>query len=76
MAVTPVVIGIFAGLIMPGLMTGLLDVSWRELLPRLPFGKILLSILLVMAAVAASYLISAGRIKKDTIIEAVREENV
>lgn len=76
MAVTPVVIGIFAVLILLGLMTGLLDVSWRELLPRLPFGKILLSILLVMAAVAASYLISAGRIKKDTIIEAVREENV
>ena len=33
-------------------------------------------ILAVMSAVAVSYLACAGRIRRDTIIEAVREENV
>ena len=42
----------------------------------LPWGKLFVSILAVMAAVAVSYLACAGRIRRDTIIEAVREENV
>ena len=44
---------------------------WRDI--KFHKGR---SIFLVTAAVAVSYLISAGKIKKDTIIEAVRDENV
>ena len=54
----------------------LLDVPWREMASWLPWGKLFVSILAVMAAVAVSYLACAGRIRRDTIIEAVREENV
>ena len=76
MAVTPVLIGIPAVMILLGMLMRMLDVSWRAILPWLPFGKLILSIFLVTAAVAVSYLISAWKIKKDTIIEAVRDENV
>ena len=76
MAVTPVLIGIPAVMILLGMLMRMLDVSWGAILPWLPLGKLLLSIFLVTAAVALSYLISAGKIKKDTIIEAVRDENV
>lgn len=76
MAVTPVFIAIPAVILLLGALMRILDVSWQAVLPWMPWGKLLLSVLLVMAAVAASYLISAGKIKRDTIIEAVREENV
>ena len=76
MAVTPVLIGIPAVMILLGMLMRMLDVSWSAILPWLPCGKLILSIFLVTAAVAVSYLISAWKIKKDTIIEAVRDENV
>ena len=76
MALTPVMIALPAVFAMLQLLMILLDVSWREMASWLPWGKLFVSILAVMAAVAVSYLACAGRIRRDTIIEAVREENV
>ena len=76
MALTPVMIALPAVFAMLQLLMILLDVSWREMASWLPWGKLFVSILAVTAAVAVSYLACAGRIRRDTIIEAVREENV
>ena len=48
----------------------------KELLPYIPWGEIAGGTALVMLAVAVSYRISSGKIRKDTIIEAVRNENL
>lgn len=76
MAATPVLIAVPAVFLLLWMLMRLIDISWKEMLPFMPWGNVLSGILLVTAAVAASYLISAGKIKRDTIIEAVREENV
>ena len=76
MAVTPVLIALPAVFALLELLMVLLDVSWREMVSWIPWGRLFVSILAVMAAVAVSYLACAGRIRRDTIIEAVREENV
>lgn len=76
MAVTPVLIALPAVYILMQLLMVLVDVSWREMLPYMPWGRICASMLAVMAAVAAAYLVCAERIRRDTIIEAVRDENV
>ncbi len=75
-AVTPVLIAVPAIVLMLQLLMGVVDVSWREFLPCLPWAKMAISVAAVMTAVAVSYRISSGKIRKDTIIEAVREENV
>ncbi len=76
MALTPVLAALPAVFLLLGILMGVLDVAWGDLLPFLPWGKIAGSLGAVMAAVAVSYLAAAGKIKKDTIIEAVRDENL
>lgn len=76
MAVTPVATGIPAVFALLFLLMKLVDVSWSEMLPWMPWGKLFFGIAAVMAAVAVSYFLSAKRIRKDRIIDAVREENV
>lgn len=76
MAISPVLMALTAVAVLLQLLMGFLDVSWREFLPWIPWGKVLAGVLAVMAAVAVSYMACAGRIRKDTIIEAVRDENV
>lgn len=76
MAVTPVFIAIPAIVLLLEILMKIVDVSWGDFLPWLPWGKIFLGTWAVMIAVTAAYQISAGKIRKDTIIEAVRDENV
>lgn len=76
MAVTPVFVAIPAVAVLLEILMIMVDVSWKDFLLWLPWGKVILSIAIVLIAVAAAYQVSAGRIKKDTIIEAVRDENV
>ncbi len=76
MAAGPVVIALAVTFAAMQMLMCLLEVSWRELLPWLPWGKVLLCVTAVVSAVALSYLAVTGRIRRDTIIEAVREENV
>lgn len=76
MAVTPVFIAIPAIVLLLQLLMKMVDVSWRDFLLWLPWGKVFLSIAVVVIAVAFAYQVSADSIKKDTIIEAVRDENV
>ncbi|MCI8390801.1 MAG: ABC transporter permease [Roseburia sp.] len=76
MAVTPVAAAITVSVAILAALMHIVDVSWGAFLPWLPWGKILGCITAVILAVAASYQLCAGRIKKDTIIEAVREETV
>ena len=76
MAVTPVLIAITAIAVLLEILMIMVDVSWKDFLPWLPWGKIFLGTWAVMIAVTAAYQISAGKIRKDTIIEAVRDENV
>jgi len=75
-AVTPVLVAVPAIALMLQLLMGIVEVSWREFLPWLPWGKMALSVAAVMMAVVVSYYVSSERIRKDTIIEAVRDENV
>lgn len=76
MAVTPVLIMLPAVAVLLHMLMGIVEVSWPDFLPWMPWGKIFLSIAAVMTAAALSYRFCAGRIKKDTIIEAIRDENV
>ena len=76
MALTPVMIALPAVFAMLQLLMLLLDVPWREMVFYIPWAKLFAGILAVMSAVAVSYLACAGRIRRDTIIEAVIEENV
>ncbi len=76
MAFTPVFIALPSVFMLLFLLMKIVDVTWAEMLPFMPWGKLLLSIVVVMAAVTVSYLLSSGRIKKDTIIDAVRDENI
>ncbi len=76
MALTPALIALPSVFILLSLLMKIVDVTWMEMLPFMPWGKILLSIAAVMMAVIISYLLSSGRIKKDTIIDAVRDENM
>ena len=76
MAFTPVFIALPSVFMLLFLLMKNVDVTWAEMLPFMPWGKLLLSIVVVMAAVMVSYLLSSGRIKKDTIIDAVRDENI
>lgn len=76
MAALPVLIALPAVAVLLQLLMGVVDVSWGEFLPWLSFGKMLASVLAVMTAVAVSYVGCAGRIRRDTIIEAMRDENV
>ncbi len=76
MAVTPVLLSVPAVAVLLGILMHIVDVSWLEFLPWIPWRKVFVSIAAVMAAVALSYRLCAGKIRKDTIIEAVREENV
>ena len=76
MAVMPVFISVPVIALLLQVLMGLVDVSWLDFLPCIPWGKIFFGIGAVMAAVTAAYWMSAGKIRKDTIIEAVRDENV
>ena len=76
MAVMPVFISVPVIALLLQVLMGLVDVSWPDFLPCIPWGKIFFGIGAVMAAVTAAYWMSAGKIRKDTIIEAVRDENV
>ena len=76
MAITPVLAAIPAVAGLLTLLLWILDVTWKELLPYIPWGEIAGGTALVMLAVAVSYRISSGKIRKDTIIEAVRNENL
>ena len=76
MMISPVMITVPILVIYLAAMSVPVDLSLAEFLPFLPVGKILLSILSVMAAIGGSYLISSRNIRNDTIINALREENI
>ncbi len=76
MMISPVMITVPILVIYLAAMSVPVDLSLAEFLPFLPVGKILLSILSVMAAIGGSYLISSRNIRNDTIIDALREENI
>lgn len=76
LAVTPVCMVLPILFLVISWLFSINDISWKEFLPYFPFAKLVVSILLELAAVAGAYWISSGQIRHDIIIEAVREDTV
>ena len=76
LAVTPVCMTIPVLFIMFCFLFSINDIHWGEFLPYFPFGRLMVSIVLELIAVAGAYWIASGFIRKDEIIDVIREDTV
>lgn len=76
MIFTPVLFGVPITLLISGILVGLTDITWKDFMGSFPLTEVVLSSVAVMAAVAFAYWISAGQIRRDIIIEAIRDDKV
>lgn len=76
MIFTPVFFGVPTVLIISGILVGLTDITWKDFMGSFPLAEVAFSCAAVMAAVAFAYRISARQIRRDTIIEAIRDDKV
>lgn len=76
MIFTPVLFGIPTALFISGILVGLTDITWKDFTGSFPLTEVMLSCAAIMAAVAFAYGISARQIRRDSIIEAIRDDKV
>ena len=76
LAVTPICMTIPILFIMLCFLFSVNEIHWGEFLPYFPFGRLIISVVLELVAVAGAYWVSSGLIREDVIIEVVREDTV
>lgn len=76
LAVTPVCMTLSVLFLMLSFLFSFNEIRWAEFWPYFPFFKLVGSIVLEVAGVAGAYWISSGQIRRDVIIEVVREDIV
>lgn len=76
MIFTPVLFGIPTALIISGILVGLTDITWMDFMGSFPLLEVALICVAIMAAVWLAYRISARQLRRDTIIEAIRDDKV
>lgn len=76
MAFTPVLVSIPVLLVMCAFILKLRQIPWMEFLLVFPVGKVALNLAAVTVAVVVSYYLVSCQIRKDTIVEALREDLV
>lgn len=76
LAITPVCMTLPILFFMLSFLFSFNEISWREFLPYFPFIKLIVSIVLELVSVAGAYWISSEQIRKDKIIEVIREDIV
>lgn len=76
LAITPICLILPILFFMLSFLLAVNEASWKEFFPYFPLAKLVISIVLELIAVAGAYWISSGQIRRDVIIEAVREDTI
>lgn len=76
MAISPALSGMTVILGVCAVLLRIADVAFIEFWPWFPLKEVLFITILMIGAVYAAYPVSARRIRNDTIIDGLREENV
>ncbi len=76
LAVTPICLTIPILFVTLHFLFKINEISWNEFSPYFPTVKLIISIVLELVAVAGAYWISSKQIRRDIIIEAIREDTI
>lgn len=76
LAVTPIFLTLPILILTLSFLFGVNEIHWKDFWPYFPTVKLVLSIVLELIAVAGAYWISSGQIRRDIIIEAIREDTI
>ena len=76
LAITPICLVLPILFFMLSFLLAVNEASWKEFFPYFPLAKLVISIVLELIAVAGAYWISSEQIRRDVIIEAIREDTI